>query len=388
MNDLMVIQQLIIVLLAVILFIVSFSNLIFFRRLKENKDSKLSKNSILVSVLIPARDEESKIFACLNSIVMQTYANIEILVLDDHSQDQTSNVVKGFVDEDSRLNLIKSKPLPKGWVGKHWACHQLSSIATGDLLLFLDADTILGSQVINNAVAEVKKDQIDLLTLLPNRLRHSFLDKLLFPFIDWSILCFLPVKLAHIWENPYLSFTFGQFMLFRKSAYLQIGGYEAIHNNLLDDMELGRRIKRNKLKWRLLDGSKEVVTDMYSSSKQTIDGIARSLFPVFAYRISLFVLAWLLLLSLCVVPLFTIGISLFGGIVDPFLLRSSYFSVGVITLTWFFVARRFRYSVFIVFFYPLVIGITLFVALRSVINIYRNDVVWKGRETPRKKIRL
>ena len=118
-------------------------------------------------------------------------------------------------------------------------------------------------------------------------------------------------------------------------------------------MELGRRIKRNKLKWRLLDGSKEVVTDMYSSSKQTIDGIARSLFPVFAYRISLFVLAWLLLLSLCVLPLFTIGISLFGGIVDPFLLRSSYISVGVITLTWFFVARRFRYSVFIVFFYPL-----------------------------------
>ena len=191
MNDLMVIQQLIIVSLAVILFIVSFSNLIFFRRLKENKDSKLSKNSILVSVLIPARDEEPKIFACLNSIVMQTYANIEILVLDDHSQDQTSNVVKGFVDEDSRVNLIKSKPLPKGWVGKHWACHQLSSIATGDLLLFLDADTILGSQVINNAVAEVKKDQIDLLTLLPNRLSHSFVDKLFFPFIDWSILCFL-----------------------------------------------------------------------------------------------------------------------------------------------------------------------------------------------------
>ena len=194
MNDLIVIQQLIIVFLAVILFIVSFSNLIFFRRLKENKDLKSSKNSILVSVLIPARDEESKIFACLNSIIMQTYTNIEVLVLDDHSQDKTSNVVKGFVDEDSRVNLIESEALPKGWVGKHWACHQLSSIASGDLLLFVDADTVLGSQVIENAVAEVEKDRIDLLTLLPNRLRQSFVDKLLFPFIDWSILCFLPVK--------------------------------------------------------------------------------------------------------------------------------------------------------------------------------------------------
>ena len=388
MNDLIVIQQLIIVFLAVILFIVSFSNLIFFRRLKENKDLKLSKNSILVSVLIPARDEESKIFACLNSIIMQTYTNIEVLVLDDHSQDQTSNIVKGFIDDDSRVNLIESQALPKGWVGKHWACHQLSSIASGDLLLFVDADTVLGSQVIENAVAEVEKDRIDLLTLLPNRLRQSFVDKLIYPFIDWSILCFLPVKLAHLWKNPYLSFTFGQFMLFRKSAYLQIGGYEAIHDNLLDDIELGRRIKRNKLKWRLLDGSKEVVADMYSSSKQTIDGISRSIFPVFAYRISLFVLAWILLLSLCVLPLFTIGVSLFGGVVDPFLLKGSYISVGVITLTWFFVAHRFRYSVLIVFCYPLVIGVTLFVALRSVINIYRDDVVWKGRETPRKKLRL
>ena len=77
-------------------------------------------------------------------------------------------------------------------------------------------------QVIENAVAEVEKDKIDLLTLLPNRLRQSFVDKLIYPFIDWSILCFLPVKLAHVWKNPYLSFTFGQFMLFRKSAYLQI----------------------------------------------------------------------------------------------------------------------------------------------------------------------
>ena len=79
---------------------------------------------------------------------------------------------------------------------------------------------------------------------------------------------------------------------------------------------------------------------------------------------------------------------MFGGGVDPFLLISSYISVGVITLTWFFVAHRFRYSVLIVFCYPLVIGVTLFVALRSVINIYRDDVVWKGRETPRKKLRL
>ena len=232
-------------LLSTLLVYIAQSNLRNLKRLKIIPDQK---EVDLVSILIPARNEYHNIRRCLDSLIKIDYSQLEILVLNDRSTDQTATLVEDYQTKDNRIKLLQGEELPSGWIGKHWACHQLSSIASGDLLLFVDADTVLGSQVIENAVAEVEKDKIDLLTLLPNRLRQSFVDKLIYPFIDWSILCFLPVKLAHVWKNPYLSFTFGQFMLFRKSAYLQIGGYEAIHNNILDDMELGRRIKRNKLK--------------------------------------------------------------------------------------------------------------------------------------------
>ena len=99
-------------------------------------------DGVTVSILIPARNEENRISECLESLISQCNNVIEIIVLDDRSVDSTSEIVMGFSELDSRVKLMAGEELPSGWIGKHWACHQLSRVARGKYLLFIDADTV------------------------------------------------------------------------------------------------------------------------------------------------------------------------------------------------------------------------------------------------------
>ncbi|MHB1253047.1 MAG: glycosyltransferase family 2 protein, partial [Candidatus Humimicrobiaceae bacterium] len=118
-------------------------NNVLFKNINNFKlPESILKSPPLVSVLIPARNEEKNIRRILNSMIKQDYPNLEILVLDDGSTDETSQIVEKFAEKDSRVRLIKGGPLPKGWKGKCYACHQLSKVAKGEYFVFTDADTL------------------------------------------------------------------------------------------------------------------------------------------------------------------------------------------------------------------------------------------------------
>ncbi len=136
-------------------------------------DAKAPEPAPLVSVLIPARDEEANIAACLESLQKQDYPNFEILVLDDNSSDNTSAVVEAMAAQDSRIRLIRGEPLPEDWAGKPFACYQLAKQARGSWLLFVDADTIHAPHMLRSTLAWALETKCSLLSGFPRQLANS-----------------------------------------------------------------------------------------------------------------------------------------------------------------------------------------------------------------------
>ena len=246
-------------------------------------------------------------------------------------------------------------------------------------MLFVDADTLLEPAVVSEAVETMSVERADLLTLIPGWVAHSWADKLVFPVINWSILCWLPIRIAHSVKNPYLSLSFGQFMLFRREAYDKIGGYEAIKDNVVDDVELGRRIKEWGLRWRLLDGSERIASYMYTSSGEVLDGFAKNIFPVFQYRMSVFLLVWIVGSALVLEPIIILSMWALGGQVDAIRLGLSHVTVYLLLASWVLMGSRFQCNRVLAVLYPVPMGFLLFVGLRSMVLTVRGQTSWKGR---------
>ena len=129
--------------IAIMLFVVLLNSIKNLDELRPLSSYRLISNSVkpFVSVLVPARNEERNIARCINSLIMQDYENFEIVVLSDNSTDRTEEILDEFARTDNRIKVIKGRPLPHGWVGKNFACHQLSKAAKGEYLFYADADT-------------------------------------------------------------------------------------------------------------------------------------------------------------------------------------------------------------------------------------------------------
>lgn len=346
------------------------------------------EEKMLISVLIPARNEEDKIVSCLQSLICQTYVNLEIIVLNDNSSDATAQIVHQFAKNDIRVRLINGEELPLGWGGKNWACHQLCIASSGDYILFLDADTIFEENTIESAVQESVDNDVDLLTLIPKRSSSTILEKAMFPFMNWAIFSWLPMKIAHSLNNSYLSATFGQFMLFKKDAYIKIGGHKKLRDNAIDDFQLGRFIKKSRLKWMLLDGTDMVESLPYTNKRDAMNGISRSVFPALNYSVTTLLVFSIILICITFIPLITVGYGLMGTFTDSEYWTISAFSLFVITISWTLTCRRFNYSPLVVLFFPICVLVMLVVAYHSMLATIFKTTVWKGRNLSNKKLRF
>ena len=159
-------------------------------------------NQPLVSILIPARNEEKNIERCLKSILKQDYRNTEIIVLNDNSTDRTGEIVKRLAEKDSRIRLVSGKPLPQGWLGKNFACFQLSRYAKGDYLIFTDADTYHFASSVKSAVACLIANKLDAACPFPRQIMVSLSERMAIPFINFAILLFMPLALIRKSKNP------------------------------------------------------------------------------------------------------------------------------------------------------------------------------------------
>lgn len=228
-----------------------------------------------VSVLIPARNEEHRIPACLESLSRQQTGILEILILDDQSEDGTASVVQECAGKDTRIRLIRGKERPPGWVGKSWACLQLAEEAKGDFLLFTDADTVHEDLSVARGHAAMIGAGADLLSFWPRQLTGTLPEKMLIPFMEILLLVFLPQWMPGRFST--LGAACGQFILIRRQAYDRLGGHTAVRNHLVEDVALARAARGAGLRVVNRDGRHALSCRMYQSWREIVEGFSKNL---------------------------------------------------------------------------------------------------------------
>ena len=292
---------------AVVRMVVSLVNMMSNLYLPERGNSSGS----LVSVLVPARNEAYKLPALLDALMRQDYSEMEILVYDDHSEDGTAEVVHQFAYKDERIKLLTGESLPHGWFGKNHACHQLASKATGEYLLFLDADVDVSKDLVKRSVALSKQNKFTLLSIFPKQKVITTGERLTVPMMNWILLTLLPMVLVRTSRNPSLAAANGQFMLFEAKTYKSHWWHKQVKNSLVEDIEIIRMMKAENYRVATLLGDKDVSCRMYSSFKEGLNGFAKNVIEFFGGSSLLAVLFTVLIMGGVFIIPFTLGIELF-----------------------------------------------------------------------------
>jgi chlorobactene glucosyltransferase len=255
-----------------------------------------------VSLLVPARNEASNLERLLPSLIAQEYANLEIIVLDDHSDDGTLGIIRKYAAQDSRLLPLEGAELARGWLGKPYACQQLSRAASGEILIFTDADTLWspdGVGLIVNAFAETRADA---LCAWPEQECTDPLSSLLQPLQQWSLMAFLPLALAPARRFPIAVAANGQCLAFKREMYNRIGGHTGVSSSVIEDMALARSVKNARGRFQLFNAAGVIRTRMYASVSEAFEGYAKNVFPAFGASRLAFTAVMLLNLILFVAP--------------------------------------------------------------------------------------
>jgi chlorobactene glucosyltransferase len=277
----------------------------------------------LISICIPARNEERNIRACVESALAQDYPNFEVIVLDDRSTDSTSAILQeSTLDSDSKLSdngsklpgsklkIISGSDLPEGWAGKPHALYQASAAAHGKWLCFIDADTFLAPETLSSCYTKALETHADMFTIMTFQVMSTFWEKVVMPLVMTALSAgFSPRKV----NDPYRkdAIANGQFILIKRSVYDAIGGHESVKDQIVEDKAISEQVKWNGHRLIVADGMKVARTRMYTSLPEMWEGWTKNIYlglrdqpelmalgvfgAVLAVIVSLFLPAWPLL---------------------------------------------------------------------------------------------
>jgi chlorobactene glucosyltransferase len=244
----------------------------------------------LISILIPARNEERNITACVESLLTQDYPSFEILVLDDDSSDNTAAIIESLAAADSRVRLLRGKPLPDGWAGKPFACAQLAATARGDWLLFTDADTVHTPNMLSSTLAYSHSHKLSLLSGFPMQRTVSFSQRIVIPVIYSLLLSLLPLWWLQGLKKPRPGFAFGQFLFFKADDYRAMGGHEVVKSRIVEDLWLGLETVRRGKRQGVVDLSQVVTCRMYTGLVELYHGLNKIFYSMTSLSPLLFTL--------------------------------------------------------------------------------------------------
>jgi glycosyltransferase involved in cell wall biosynthesis len=323
---------------------------------------------ILLSILIPARNEEKSLPLLLEDLKQVSYPNIEIIVCDDNSIDNTPDILNSYSKKMPGLRYFRGQELPDGWLGKNYACHQLAQQARGDFFLFLDADVRVSANMSAKAVGYTQKHDMDLVSVFPTQKMQSFGELITVPVINWILLSLLPLPLVRLTGFSSLSAANGQFMLFNADSYRKNNWHQTVKNEATEDIVISRLIKKRGGKISTLTGNNDVFCRMYESSGEAIGGFSRNVHQYFGG-------------SRLVMIFFTITV-LFGSI--PVWLYFGWEGIRwyllMVTANRVFVAMGSSQKSLTVWLHPLQMINFAVIAVKNIIQKIKGNTEWKGRK--------
>ncbi|ADV62655.1 glycosyl transferase family 2 [Isosphaera pallida ATCC 43644] len=231
----------------------------------------------LVTAIIPAKDEESTLADCLNSVLAQDYPRLEVIVVDDRSRDRTRAIAENIAARDPRVRVLPIDHLPEGWTGKTHALHVASQHAKGDWLWFLDADTRHIPRCLSIVLAHAIRHDAALASVLPTLRGETFWENLIQPLAGVVLMRAFPLVLVNS-RHSRRAFANGQFILVRRDAYHAVGGHEVVRHRFVEDIYLARRVKEAGFAIRVSVAPRLSSTRMYTSLGQIVRGWSRILY--------------------------------------------------------------------------------------------------------------
>lgn len=330
-----------------------------------------------ISILIPARNEEKNIERCVKSVINQNYPNFEIFVLNDNSEDRTLEILENLKKEYEKLNIINNKDLKDGWLGKTLALQILYENSSGDILVFLDADTFHKENTILKAVSYLLKRNLDMLSIFSQEIMGTFFEKIIIPFINFSLFSFYPL----------IPFASGQFVVYKRETLIKIGGFEKIKDEVLDDLKMASLLRKYRFKTAILSGKDISFCRMYYDVKSLFMGFIKSYFAIFDYHllISIFIYTYLIFAFFYPFIMLFLKYSLLIkeiNITLNLLILSFSYTIFLITYL------KFNYPIYLSFLFHLTILINSIIGYLSIVYTITGKRVWKGRKLPKKRIKL
>jgi glycosyltransferase involved in cell wall biosynthesis len=326
------------------------------------------RHPIKISIMIPARNEAADILTLLRSVQEQDHQDYEVLILDDNSTDDTYNICKAFAFNDSRFRVIKGEPLPAGWLGKNFACHQLAQQATGDYFLFLDADETVCPGLISSAIHRMQLRKLALLSLFTNQEMLSFGEKAVVPLMHYILLNLLPLRLVYLIKTPSVAAASGQFMLFDAGLYRKHQWHKQVQDKVVEDVEIMKCVKQNKYNGEALLANGMISCRMYKSYGEAINGFGKNFLAAFNYSIPGFLVYLTLLVGGPLIVIMTFNFQLI------------FFMIGLIILTRIMISLASGQNAALnVLLHPLQMLNLTIIALTSIQKHLTKTTMWKGR---------
>ncbi|NPV88350.1 glycosyltransferase [Coprothermobacteraceae bacterium] len=341
--------------------------LINLRSMRVVKPSSFSEGP-MVSLLVPARNEERNIGRCVESLLRQDYPNFEVIVYDDESEDLTLEILQSF--NDPRLRVISGRGLPEGWTGKNWACHNLALAARGEYLIFLDADTEAHPQLVASVVREALSRGIRAASGIPFEVMKTLGEQLIVSFQYWTMAAAFPFALSNAVKLfGGVSIALGQFMFFHKDLYWSIGGHQAVKDRITEDMALASLVRAQGERFYLFRLRELLKCRMYQGFNSAVRGFGRSYASVFDFHRlpTAIVWGWIGLSGLYPWSAALRGIPL------------AQYALAFQLLTWMTLVFAFRAPWTVILLNPLVYLVNAYTALHGVTLHQRGELEWKGR---------
>ena len=339
----------------------------------------------LVSTIVPARNEARNIERCMRSILTTTWPRMELFVVDDHSTDGTGDIARRIAAGDARATVLEAPPLPDGWFGKQWACHTAVRRAKGSILLFTDADTAHGPELLARGIRAMRERRADMLSVMGSQELGTFWERLVMPqLFVFLITRFGSTETMSRSRNPMTKIANGQFFLVARGAYDNAGGHDAVRSHVAEDLRIAQEVCRTGASVQVVQGLDYLSTRMYAGLGELIRGWGKNVYAAGRDTVRLSPIGQALLRVIFPLPpLWYVAPTLLGALAlaGALPIAVAWWAVtcyAMSTLFWLAMDVQARIPFWYAFLHPLG-GLMMFVLF--VRAVWRGSrVEWKGRE--------